>query len=412
MAKKGKSFFAVVLAVVLLGAFWAPWAFGHAIDYTAYDIQPQEKFDGGSGNFRFIDPIAPNTIISFRLTLELVESAGGGTSVLPATITFGVKNSVPADMVIGFGASDAASVSSLPKTIVHTFEKVAGKITSLQTSVTAMAPATPGSYFFKIQATGGYKGNGLQPGEGIVVHFKVAEPQQTDVDTVLNVVLESSNIIYHKPDNYLFATLTEKISGQPVTGQPLDFYDNDGNRVGSVVTGSDGTAAFAYNTGGLEVGDYTVAAKFEGTPGFRASSNSTNQCITYKWLGFLPPVLVQDPNTLGLGIGLFQGKVIPVKARIADFYDTAVPGKPLRIYFAQTNSTDISVAVAIQPTIAEDGNLMRYIPPDGMGGGDFYMLNWNISGLSNGSYNIRVGADEGECATGHWVPVRIGKASK
>lgn len=41
-----------------------------------------------------------------------------------------------------------------------------------------------------------------------------------------------------------------------------------------------------------------------------------------------------------------------------------------------------------------------------------YILNWNIVTVPNGEYNIRVGMEEGECATGHWVPVGIGKATK
>ena len=79
-----------------------------------------------------------------------------------------------------------------------------------------------------------------------------------------------------------------------------------------------------------------------------------------------------------------------------------------RVYFAQTvvGAAEIQ-AVAIQPAIADNGNLMRYDA-----GADQYILNWNISGLPNGDYNIRIGTPEGTCVVGHWSPVRIGKASK
>ena len=94
----------------------------------------------------------------------------------------------------------------------------------------------------------------------------------------------------------------------------------EGNPVApSVTTDANGVAAFDYVTSGLNVGDHTIAANFEGVDNFASSSGSTTQCVTYKWLGFQPPVLVQATATSGLGIGLFQGKVIPVKVRIADY---------------------------------------------------------------------------------------------
>jgi len=312
MAKNCRELLAVLIALLLVLGLSSS-ALAHAIDYTAYDIQPQADFDGQSGRFRLINPVPAGSIISFRLTLELIESAGGGTSVLPATITFGVKNSVPADMLVRFGEGTAATAAVLPATIVHKYEKVSGKIASLQTAVTAQAPAEPRSYFFKIRAIDGFKGNGLQPGEGIVIHCKVAEQVAEPVETVLNVTLASSNILYRSPSNKITATPTKKLTGEPVAGEFIDFYF-EGGKVAMVNTGLDGTAIYEYNTSGLAVGDYSVAAKFQGTGSYISSSGSTNQCV----------------------IGTRQ----------------------------------------------------------------------------NGDYNIRVDLEEGECATGHWVPVRIGKATK
>ncbi|GKT10977.1 Ig-like domain-containing protein [Desulforhabdus sp. TSK] len=286
MTRKGRNLFAVLLGALLLGVFAAPSVWAHAIDYTAYDIQPQADFDGQSGHFRLIKPIAPGGLIFFRLTLELIESAGGGTSLLPATITFGVKNSVPGDLLVRFGQGiDLASVSALPATIAQTYVKQNGLIASLQTAVSAIAPTAPGSYFFKIQAINGFKGNGLQPGEGIVIHFKVAEPEVTlPVETVLDVKLASPSILYRAPSNTITATLTEKLSGTPVPGQPINFYFEGGELASSVTTDANGIATYDYTTSGLNVGDYTVAANFAGTVAYLQSSGSTTQCVTFKFL--------------------------------------------------------------------------------------------------------------------------------
>lgn len=405
MTKKGKGFFAVVFATLLLGAFIAPPAFAHTIDYIATDIQPQAIFSGQSGHFQLVDPIAPGGTITFNLTLELILSAGGATSALPATAVFGVKNTGGGydPSMVYFGTPS----TTLYSTVSHTYDKTSSQVASFMTPVTAYAPNTPGSYHFKIQAISGFQGKGFTPGDGIVIHFKVAEPAQP-VETVLTVSLESSNILYRKPDSYLYATLTERISGNPVAGKIIDFYVDGSHVPTPVTTDGSGVAAFDYNTGGLTVGDHTVAANFQGNAGFKSSSGSATQCVTYKWLGFQPPVLVQSSTTSGLGIGLFQGKVIPVKIKIADYFGSPVANAEARVYFAQTVAGAAEVqAVAIQPTIADDGSLMRYDPV-----ADQYILNWNISGLPNGDYNIRVGTEEGECAVGHWNPVRIGKATK
>lgn len=404
MGRKGMNFVAAVL--VLFGVLMASGAFAHTIDYIATDIQPQAIFSGQSGHFKLVDPIAPGGTITFNLTFELVLSTGGSTSAFPATATFGVKNTGGGydPSMVKFGTPS----TTLTDTITHTYDRQNMQTASLMTPVTATAPMEPGSYHFKIQAISGFQGKGFTPGDGIVIHFKVAEPVVEPIETVLNVTLESSNILLHAPANRLYATLTEKISGNPVAGQLIDFYV-EGAMVAQVATDANGVAAYDYNTSGLTVGAHTVAANFKGTGNYISSSGSTTQCVTYKWLGFQPPVAVQQSTTSGLGIGLFQGKVIPVKIKIADYYGAPVTNaQQIRVYFAQTVAGAAEVqAVAIQPTIADSGNLMRYDAA-----ADQYILNWNISGLPNGDYNIRIGTEEGECAVGHWNPVRIGKASK
>ena len=395
----------VALTAVAFVALMATSAFTHTIDYIATDIQPQAIFNGQSGHFRLIDPIAPGGTITFNLTLELILSAGGSTSSLPATATFGVKNTG--------GGYDPSNVyfgtpnTSLTSTVSHTYDKQNNQVVSFMTPVTAYAPTAPGSYHFKIQAIDGFQGKGFTPGDGIVIHFKVEEPAQP-IETVLTVALESSSILYHAPTNYLFASLTEKVSGLPVAGQLINFFFEGDPVAHSAVTNSNGTAAFNYNTSGLGVGDYTVAANFQGTSGFKSSSGSTAQCVIYKWLGFQPPVLVQSTSTSGLGIGLFQGKVIPVKVKIADYFNAPVINAEMQVFYSKTVAGAAEIqSLAIQSAIADAGNYMRYDPVS-----DQYILNWNISNVGNGDYNLRIGTKEGGCTVPHWNPVRIGKASK
>jgi hypothetical protein len=392
------------IAFALCAALMAPAAFGHVIDYLATDIQPQTIFLGQSGHVRLIDPLPPGGSITFNLTLELLESAGGATAVLPATVTFGVQNTGgPEVPVVQFGTP----ATTLTTTVSYTYQKVSSKIAAFMTPVTAYAPSTPGAYHFKIQAVSGFQGKGLTPGDGIVVHFNVTEPSNP-LETILDVALQNSNIIYHTPTNRIIATLKEKVSGDPVPDQLISFYADGGASLGAVATDASGVAVLEYTTSNLAVGDYPVACNYDGVGSFKSTSGSATQCVTYKWQGFLPPVLVQSSTISGLGVGLFQGKVIPVKIRIADYFDAPVTNAVARIYFAQTLAGAAEVqAVAIQPTIADNGNLMRYDP-----NGDLYILNWNISGLPNGDYNIRVEAAEGGCVIGHWSPIRIGKAGK
>ncbi|HEX3035953.1 MAG TPA: hypothetical protein VHT73_12660, partial [Thermodesulfobacteriota bacterium] len=158
------------------------------------------------------------------------------------------------------------------------------------------------------------------------------------------------------------------------------------------------------------VGDHTVVAEYQGGVDYAAPSDgvaSQTQCVKYDFIGFQPPVLVQDPLALGIATGLFQGKVIPVKIKIVDYYGGSVATAEARTYYTKNVSVVEDIvevpAIAVQ---ADTGNLMRYDA-----GADQYIINWNISGLS-GSYNIRIGLEEGSCATAHWANVLIKKSGR
>lgn len=391
----------VLLIAVLLGILLVAPATAHTIDYIATDIQPEAEFTGQSGHFKVIDPIAPGGNVTFMLTFELIESSGGPTTALPLTATFSVKNKGgPDNFDVTFGPAPGTA------TTFYTFQKNADKIEPFTTQVKAVAPSTPGSYHFKIQAEQGTLSKGLQPGEGIVIHFKVAEPDQpcNPIETVL-IVDEPTCTLYKQPSIDFTATLTYNNSGtyMPLSDKQIDF-SVDGVSIGSATTSTDGKATITYNPSALPVGDHTVVASYQGEEcAYKPDSHSATFGVVYRFLGFQPPVQID-----GVGAGLFSGKVIPVKIKIADYYGSPVPDATARVYFTQTTQALETQATAIQTVVVDTGNLMRYDAT-----ADQYILNWDISNVQNGAYNIRVAMGEGEkCAVAHWAPVMIQKSGK
>lgn len=385
----------LVLAAIASLALLAMPAAAHTIDYVATDIQPQAEFAGQSGHFKVIDPVAPGGTIQFMLTFELIESAGGPTATLPQTVVFSVKNQ-NGDFPVTFGTGGTT-------TATYQFQKQAGKIAPFTSVVTAVAPTTPGSYHFKIEADKGSEAKGLQPGDGIVIHFRVDEPAPVcePAATVLTVT-QPECVVYHQPSMTFEATLKTS-AGDAVAGKLIGFRVNDAV-LGTGTTGADGKATYTYNPGALPVGDHTVYATFAGEEcAYLSSSNSATFGVSYAFKGFQPPVQID-----GIGAGLFSGKVIPVKIKIADYYGAPVPDAQARVYYTQTTQSLETLATAIQPAIVDTGNLMRY---DAIS--DQYILNWDIGTVANGAYNIRVAMGEGEqCSVGHWAPVQIQKSGK
>jgi len=322
-------------------------------------------------------------------------SKGGPTATLPVTATFAVKNTGgPAVPTVKFGASGT-------DTVTYTYQKTNGIITSLTTQVIVTAPSIPGPYHIKIQAENDTLSKGLQPGEGIVVHFRVEEPTPVcePVATELALALDPGCIVYRQPSTNFAATLTA--NGVAVGDETIAF-SVDNVSIGTAKTDADGKAVLSYDTSTLVVGDHTVYASYAGKEcASKPSSNSATLGVNYAFLGYQPPVKID-----GVGAGLFSGKVIPVKIKIADYYGAPVPNAEARVYFSQTTQDLVwQEAEAIQQVYADAGNLMRYDATS-----DQYIFNWNIGNVQNGSYNIRIGLGEAACATPHWAPVKIQKS--
>jgi hypothetical protein len=110
------------------------------------------------------------------------------------------------------------------------------------------------------------------------------------------------------------------------------------------------------------------------------------------------------------GSSIFSGKVIPVKVRITDYYGNPVPDAVARVYFAVVTGAVTGTeqeAVPVANTSGDAGNLMRYDAA-----ADQYIFNWDVSGLANGTYQVRVELGEGKCGEGHVVTLSLSKRKK
>jgi hypothetical protein len=392
--QKRKSLLLTGLTMLAVMVLMPLLAFAHSIDYLAAAISPAANFNGQSGNFTLINSVTGGDEISFNLTFSI--NTQGSTTTYPRTITFGVLPPPgPTDPIVYFGAT------GMNTTYQCTFTSASSNFT---TQVRITAPAADGAYSVHISAidgTGGQKG--LSPGGGITVTFTVSNPAPPSCNqdaTSLSLTLVPACVVFHATSATFSATLTSDDS--PLAGKLIAFTV-DGNDVGSVSTDDKGVATLVYDPSALSVGDHTVAASFQGDGcDYESSGNSATLGVTYDFLGFQPPVQID-----GVGAGLFSGKVIPVKIKIADALGMPVPDAQAFVFFGQTSADVTSEAAdSVNFTTADPGNQMRYDPL-----ADQYIFNWDTSKLANGSYNIRIDLGEGSCAGNRLATVILQKSS-
>ncbi len=375
-------------------------AAAHSIDYLAAAISPPANFNGQSGNFTLTNSVAGGTVISFDLTFSI--NTQGSTTTYPITITFGVTDTGgPAVPLVYFGASGTN------QTFGVTFQS---SDTTATTQVRITAPSDDGNYTVKIGAITGTGGrDGLSGGGGINVSFTVTNPVGTcdHIKPGISLVLNPPCIVLHSTSPVTF-TSTLKVGDTGLSGKTI-YFQVDGNNVGSAVTDSNGVATLSnYNPSFLTLGNHTVRAEFLGDScDYDGNVTTATLGVVYDFLGFQPPVLNVQPDGTGVP-GLFSGKVIPVKVKIADAEGMPITDAKAFVFFKNTQG-DISAAEtgADSVSASDTGNQMRYDPD-----ADQYIFNWDTSKIDNGSYNIRIGFDgEGECAEAHLATVILKKSS-
>jgi hypothetical protein len=389
MQKKNLMLVTWVALALVLGLAGAA-AGGTSIDYVATDISPAANFDGQSGNYTLINNVTGGTEIDFTLTFS-IKTTGNSTANYPIeNVTFGVINTTgPAVPMVYFGATGTAT------TYTATF---ANSSSTFSTQVRVTAPVADGSYSVKIKAKSGTGGQtGLSSGGGIVVAFTVANPSTAAV-TSLSLTLDPSCVLYKATSTSFKATLTS--ANNPLPGKLINFTV-DGDAAGSATTDGNGAATLTYDPSGLTVGDHTVVATFAAESAYQASIASATLGVNYKFLGFQPPVQIQ-----GAGIGLFSGRVIPVKIKIADAFGNPVSDALAYVFFSQTSANvTYDMAEPLANTNGDSGNQMRY---DALA--DQYIFNWDISKVANGSYTIKTYLGEGSCAGDRIATVAISKS--
>jgi hypothetical protein len=394
----------LMMLMVICGTANVPQAFASkgTIDYISSSVSPEADFHGGSGNFDLINPVVGGTDITFTLTFHVVPGGSSGAQTsYPKTVTFSPGSyTTPAgasNPVVKFGPAPGTA------TYTGTFSKDAttGTINDLSTTVKITTPSTPGAYSLKIAASSGL-GSGsteLLGGSGVVIGFSV-QTSCADAATLLDLTIPDCIVLHDTNPATFSATLTS--AGQPVNGKTINFLV-DTILVGSATT-VNGVATISPVLSELNAGDHTVLAEFQGDGcDFHSSTANKTLGVMYNFVGFQPPVEIE-----GVGAGLFSGKVIPIKIKIADAGGMPVPGAQALVLFAQTvpNVTTEEAAESVNLTDADPGNQMRYDPV-----ADQYIYNWDTSKLPNGGYNIRIDLDEGtQCGSGHLATVVLQKS--
>lgn len=371
----------LVLAVLVL---FSTGLYAESIDYVSSNISPAATFHGVSGNWTVIDSVAMGSEIAFDLTYRIVNN--GNTTTYPRTVIFGANTErKPAGannpVVMGLGSCTFYSSS-----------------TTCTANVRILAPSIFGNYAIKILPTSGFGGpNGLSSNGGVAISFTVAEAS-TQIETALLVTLSDSGcIIYRQPEVALSAQLVTRDGSQPVEGKLIDFMVN-GQSAGSAVTGADGLASLNFDPSALAVGNYTVTASFDGDASYKESTDNENLGVSYLFRGFQQPINAD-------GSSVFSGRVIPAKIKIADYYGYSVPNAAAHVFFRMLTLNSIGTEMeATAVNFPDSGNQMRYDAT-----ADQYIFNWDTSTLSNGSYSIRVGLNEGRCSGEHSVLISIKK---
>lgn len=337
--------------------------------------------------------------MQFNLTLGIRATGSQG---YPQTVTYAVTSTT------GPSGYTAPTVyfGGNPATTNFTFTANSSSET-LTIQVNIIAPALDGAYTVKISPTA-FEGTTprLEDDNGVTIGFTVIPAGCTPQATSLSITPTSACVIYRQPDTTFEAKLVTSSDNQPLAGKPIAFTIAKGSdpatSLGTVTTDANGVASLTLDTSGLAVGSYTVTASFQGDDCYLGADPAIATLgVKYDFLGFQPPVQID-----GVGAGLFSGKVIPVKLKIADYYGVSEPDATIHLTWSATISETSYVNVATESVSAADyGNVMRYDPVS-----EQYVYKWDVSSLPNGDYTLYAGMGEG-CGAEHTALVKLQKTS-
>jgi hypothetical protein len=267
-------------------------------------------------------------------------------------------------------------------------------------AVTIVAPAAPGAYSVKIEATSGATAvdRGLKPGNGIHVNFTVAAPATPEPLATVLTVDDHCAVLHQTATIDLTATL-ETSGGTAIAAQTVTFAI-DGMPLGQATTDAYGVATLEnVDVSAYSVGDHDISVAYAGQESVYLPTNGFgNLGISYLFVGFQQPINAD-------GTSLFGGRTIPVKIKLADANAQPVTDAVAHVFFDYAAAGLVGVdAEPLSNTNGDSGNLMRYDAT-----ADQYIFNWDTAGLANGTYKIYVDLGEGQCASPHAVIVTLKK---
>ena len=368
-----------------------PSAATATVSGASVTVSPTSFPVGAAGSATLSPSLYPGQQVSVSATWSIQDnSAGPGQDTIYGTglqITFAASTTVtPADAV----AVTAISSCTL-----------ANKSSTCVRPIAFEAPTAPGSYQVTISLDGtGYNGsNGLtgKTNGTLRLNFTVAEPVAVLLDTKLTVARKC--VLLNAGDVSLEAKLEELVSGAAIPGASIDFYVNPpSSSVGTGVTGYDGNASVTYNVNSLPVGDHNLFAEYAGSSNYNPSDDSNLLGVSYLFGGFQQPINADGTSVFG------NGRVIPVKIKLADANGAPVADATPHVYVAQYSAAT-GLGEVLEPatsvSAADTGNVMRYDPEAGQ-----YIYNWDLSELANGTYAVVVDlGDSAACSSGPYHAV-------
>jgi hypothetical protein len=247
----------------------------------------------------------------------------------------------------------------------------------------------------KITPTNTGSGNSALQGKELFINFNVIQ-QVAKKDTALTIP-DPQCFAYKAGNVDVTGTLTELVSGNPISGRTVNF-SVDSSPIGtSNQTDANGEAVLSYNVNGLAVGDHNLYGEFLGDLGYNGSNDSATLGISYNFVGFQQPINAD-------GTSIFGGRIIPVKIKLADANMQPVTDATPTVWFTQVSpstavGTDLEAATSV--SAADTGNIMRYDASANQ-----YIYNWDASNLTNGTWYVIVElGDSAACSKGPYSAI-------
>jgi len=214
-------------------------------------------------------------------------------------------------------------------------------------------------------------GEAMDLAGNIATTFVTLNIDKTPPKVIINTPLDKAEYLLNQP---IFAnwSVNDELSGIA-------------SATGTVSNGG------AIDTSSVGSKSFTVSA--EDNAGNQVTQSATYY-VRYNYGGILPPI---NPD----GSSIFKlGRTVPVKFQLKDYTGNYISTAVARIYLVKISDNVIGSEIEPESTsAATTGNLFRYSSTDNQ-----YIFNLGTSGLSIGSWKIRIALDDG---TSYYVVISL-----